>query len=248
MGSTIKAEFRKLFTMRWTYYILIFCVILLIFAGFYISGWRIDKADLMNPNTLSNDITGAVGTLSVFVSLLAVLLIANEYRYNTIMYTLTGSNSRTKVLFAKFFVITVFALVFTLIFGFLSPVLSILGIHAHHLKLVPQTLHYSTVIWRSLFYGWGYAMAGLIIAFLTRSQIGSIIILFIAPATIEGLLGLLLKNNVVYLPFSSLTTVIGQGMNFHNTITPFHAALVFSGYLVVSLGAVWYFFLHRDAN
>lgn len=248
MGSTIKAELRKLFTMRWTYYILIFCLILLIFFGFYISGWRISRADLMNPNTLYNDVTGAVSTLAVFVSLIAVLLIANEYRYNTIMYTLTASNSRTKVLFAKVLVITGFAIVFTLVAGFLSPVLSILGIHAHHLKLVPQTLHYSSVMWRSLFYGWGYAMAGVIIALLTRSQVGSIVILFIAPATVEGLLGLVLKNNVVYLPFSSLTTVIGQGMDFHNTITPFHGALVFSSYLVVSFAVTWYLFVHRDAN
>jgi ABC-type transport system involved in multi-copper enzyme maturation permease subunit len=248
MMANLRSEVRKLLTMRWTYYILAFTFVLLIFFGFYISGWHIDKGALHDPTTLATDVTSAISTLGVFVALIAVLLFANEYRYNTIMYTLTSSNSRTKVLASKIIVITGFALIFGLIFGVLSPVVSLLGIHIHHLKLVHQTLDYGNLLWRSLFYMWGYAMAGLIIAALTRNQVGSIIILFVAPATVEGLLGLALKSNVVYLPFSSLDTVIGQGMNYHNSITPAHAALVFTSYLVVSLGAAWYLFLHRDAN
>lgn len=248
MIPTLKAELRKLLTMRWTYYILAFCFVLIIFFGFYVSGWRIDKGALIDPTTLASDITSAISTLSVFIALIAILLFANEYRYNTIMHTLTATNSRTKVLLSKILIMTGFAIVLILIFGLLSPVLSVLGVHAHHLKLVPQTFQYGNLLWRCLFYGCGYTMAGLVIAALTRSQVGSIVILFIAPATVEGLLGLVLKNNVVYLPFSSLTTVIGQGMNYRNTITPFHAALVFSSYLIIGLGVSWYLFLHRDAN
>jgi ABC-type transport system involved in multi-copper enzyme maturation permease subunit len=248
MMAEIKSEFRKLFTVRSTYFIFGFCLILLVFFGFYVTGWRIDHKDLLNPGTLANGVSSAVTTVSVFAALVAVLLVTHEYRYNTIMYTLTASNNRSKVLLAKILVISSFALVFAAFFGVLSPIATVLGVHAHNLKLVPQTFHYSTLIWQCLFYGWGYSMAGLIIAALIRNQVGAIITLFIAPGVVEGLLSLLLKNNTVYLPFSSLSTVIGQGMNYHNTITPFHAALVFCVYLVVGYAVTWFLFLRRDAN
>jgi len=248
MISSLKAEFRKLWTVRSTYFILAFVLLIAIFFGFYVSGWKIDKAALHDPTTLAADITSAIAAVSVFASLVGVLLVTHEYRYNTIMYTLTSSNSRSKVLLAKFLVISGFAIVFALCLAVLSPVLSGLGIHAHHLTLVPQTLHYRNLLWRSLFYCWGYAMAGLIIATLIRSQVGAIVVLFIAPSTVEGLLGLLLKKNVVYLPFSALSTVIGQGSNFNSSITPVRGALIFTSYLVVSGVVAWLMFLRRDAN
>jgi ABC-type transport system involved in multi-copper enzyme maturation permease subunit len=248
MMAALKAEFRKLWTVRSTYFILAFVLFIAVFFGFYVSGWKIDQADLHNPATLALDVTSAISAVSVFASLIGVLLVTHEYRYNTIMYTLTAANSRSKVLLAKSLVVSGFAVVFALCLVVLSPVLSVLGAHAHHLTLVPQTLHYGDLLWRSLFFCWGYAMAGLIIASLIRSQVGAIVVLFIAPSTLEGLLGLLLKKNVVYLPFSSLSTVIGQGMNYNNSITPQRGALVFTGYLVVSGTVAWILFLRRDAN
>lgn len=248
MMATLKAELKKLLTVRSTYFVLAFSFVLVSFFSFYVVGWRINGHDLMDPSTLAGDITSAVHNLSIFVALIALLLFTHEYRYNTIMHTLTLSSSRSKVLLAKILVVSGFAIVFTLFFGAISPLITSLGIHAHHLKLAPQTFHWGSLLWRSVFFGWGYAMAGLLIAALIRSQVGAIVVLFIAPGTVESLLGLLLKGNVVYLPFSALSTVIGQGMDYHNSITPFHAALVFSGYLIVGWIVAWILFLRRDAN
>lgn len=250
MMTQIKAELRKLFTVRSTYIIVGLTLILVIFYGFYIAGWRIDQSDLMNPTTMAGNITGAVSTVSIFSALIALLLLSHEYRYNTMMYSLTSSNSRTKVLLAKIIVLTGFALVFTAAVGVMAPLMVTWGIHAHSLKLVTQSIPYKTLIWECLFYGWGYTMAGLLITALIRNQIGSIITLFIVPGTVEALLGLLLKNNVVYLPFSALDTVIGQGHHLASgsSITPGHAAMVFSAYLVVGWIIAWILFLKRDAT
>ncbi len=248
MINTLRAEFRKVFTVRSTYLIFGFCVLLVIFFGFFISGYRINKVDRLNPATLAGDVTGAVQTLSIFAAIIAALLVTHEYRYNTIMYTLTASNSRSRVMLSKILVMTGFAIVFTAFFAVVSPILSTFGAHTHHITLVHQTFNYSNLLWRCLFYGWGYTMAGLLLAFLIRNQIGTVVTLFIAPATIEGLLSLLLKNNSVYMPFTSLSVVIGQGMNYRNTITPFHAMLVFSSYLIVGWIIAWILFLRRDAN
>jgi ABC-2 type transport system permease protein len=247
MIPALKAEFRKVFTVRSTYIILLLVLALLIFFGFFISGWRIDTSDLHNSGTLTGDITGAVGTVSLFLGIIAILLMTHEYRYNTIMHTLTLSNSRSRVLVAKILVLSGIAIVFTFIVGALSPLLAVAGAHAHHLKLVPQTLHYSSLLWRCLFYGWGYTMTGLLVATLVRNQIGAILTLFIVPGTVEALAGLVLKKNVVYLPFSALDSVIGNG-RYPGTITDIHAAMVFMAYLVVGWIVAWTLFLRRDAN
>jgi ABC-2 type transport system permease protein len=248
MIAALKAEFRKLWTIRSTYLVLAFVLVIVVFFAFYVSGWKINNHDLHDSGTLALAVTSAISSVSIFASLVGVLLVTHEYRYNTIMYTLTASNSRSKVLLAKILVMSGFAVLFALIIGVLSPVLTVLGAHAHHLTLVPQTLHYGDLLWRSVFFCWGYAMAGLIIATIIRSQVGAIIVLFIAPGTVEGLLSLLLKKHVVYLPFSSLSTVIGQGATYNNSITPERGALIFTGYLILSGAAAWILFLRRDAN
>jgi ABC-2 type transport system permease protein len=175
MIASIKAEFRKLFTVRATYYILLFTLVLVIFFAFYINGWRIDHHhDLLNPFTLMGDASGAIATISIFASLIGVLLVTHEYRFNTIMHTLTLSNSRSRVFISKFIVVSIVAIVFAAFFGALSPLLSEFGAKAHHLTLVPQTIYYKTLAWHILFYCWGYAMAGLVLAFLIRNQVGAI--------------------------------------------------------------------------
>ena len=248
MVPTIKAEVRKLLTVRSTYVITALSLALVIFFSFYISGWRADALTLHNPGAAAAAVTGAVGAVSVFAALVAVLLCTHEYRYSTIMYTLTASNSRSKVLLAKLLVITAFSAVFTPIMGVCSPLMAYLGMSAHHLTLVPQTIHVWDVAWRALFYGWGYGMAGLLLAFLIHSQIGTIATLFIAPNTVEAILSLLLKKNTVYLPFTSLDQVLNLGTLGGGSLTPAHAAEVFLLYLAVGWAIAWFLFLRRDAN
>lgn len=249
MMTEIKAEFKKLFTIRSTYIIWALMLALVIFFGFYVGGWHTDKMDLLDPHRLFRIAQQSISFLSIFTALMAVLLVTHEFRYNTIFYSLTLSNSRHKVIAAKVIVITVIALVVTAIIGVASPWLANLGIHANHLKLVHQQFYYSALAWRGLVYGWGYAMAGLVIAFLIRNQIGAIVVLFIVPDTVEGLLSILLKNNTDYLPFSALHTMLGAGMNVSNSsLSPIGAMYVFLGYLAFSGAIAWYLFIKRDAN
>jgi ABC-type transport system involved in multi-copper enzyme maturation permease subunit len=248
MISTLKAEFRKLLTVRSTYIITIFIVAFVAFIAFYVEGWRLAPKDLQMPNQLSSDVFGAL-TLSVFGAVVAILLMTHEYRYNTIMYTLTGSNSRSKVLLSKIIVISVYALFLTALIGVLSPVMTSLGVHAHGHTLAPQTLHYGDLIWRSLFYGWSYGMIGLLLAALIRVQVGAIVALFVIPTAIEGLLSRLFTHDAVYFPFAALAQVIGnEGFGGGTPLSPGRAALVLCVYLAVGWIVAWILFLRRDAN
>ena len=246
MIAALKAEFRKLFTVRSTYIAIGLAVAFVIFYAFYIVGWRLTPAELKDPNQLTSDVTGALTSLPmIFGAVIAILLMSHEYRYNTIMYTLTAANSRTKVLLAKFLAITGFALVFALFIGVLSPTMAYLGVHAHGHAFAPQVIHYGDLLWRGLFYGWAYITTGLLLAVLIRNQLGAMISIFIIP-TIEQLIGLVLKANAVYLPFSSLGAVMMKPEK--GSLSFSHAAMVFSLYLVVGWIVAWILFLRRDAN
>lgn len=249
MIPALRSEFRKMFSTRATYVIIGIVFLLLAFFALYISGWKSNASQLHNPLSLAGDVTGAVQSVSVFWALIAILLVTQEYRYNLIAYTLTATNDRNKVLAAKFILCSLMGIVFTLIIGIASPLLSVLGAHLHGLHFGRQSIDHGKLLWECLFYGWGYTMAGLLFGALIRNQIGSIIAIFIAPDTVEGLLSLLLKNNTVYLPFTALSMVIGQPMqtSLTNVISSGRAAFVFIGYLVVGWIVAWYLFVRRDA-
>jgi ABC-2 type transport system permease protein len=249
MIPALRAEFRKMFTTRSTYVIIGFILVLMIFFGLFISGWKSDASQLRDPASLTGDITGAVQTVSVFWALLAILLMTQEYRYNLIAYTLTASNNRNKVLAAKFILCSIVGIAFTLLTAVLSPLLSVWGANLHGLHFAPQIIHHGKLFWECLFYGWGYTMAGLLFGALIRNQIGAIITLFIAPDTVEAILSLLLKHNTIYLPFTALSYVLGQPVHVYQGVTMSapKAALVFSAYLVVGWVTAWILFLRRDA-
>jgi len=221
---------------------------LMVFFGFYVGGWHLDKVDLLNPHQLLRTAQQSINFLAIFPALIALLLITHEYRHNLISYSLTLSNSRSKVLASKIIVVTVISLITTSIILIASPLLARWGIHANNLRLAHQSFYFWDITWKGLVYGWGYAMIGLLLGVLIRNQIGAIVVLFIVPDTVEGLLSIWLKNNTDYLPFSSLHTMLGVGLNASGaTITPVHALYVFLCYLVGGWAIAWYLFLRRDA-
>ncbi len=249
MIALLKAEFRKLFTVRSTYILSLLMLALTIFFAFYVEGIKANGFDASNPNLLSRDIFLLISNISIFSAIIAVLTLTHEYRYNTIMYTLTASNSRVKTLVAKFLTITVFGVVITAVIVAVGLVAVKLGLHLgqfKHVTLVPQMLHYGDFVWRTLFYGWSTAIVGLLLAMLLRNQVATIAALFLIP-TAEQLLSLLLKAHSVYLPFAAQGAILSAPEGRLGTITPGHAALVFGGYLVVGWIVALVLFVRRDA-
>lgn len=244
MIPAIKAEFRKLLTVRSTLFIfLIGLALVALFAGF-IEGFRGTPLELMNPQKLMSEVTGASSVVGILAAITALLLWTHEYRHLTIVYTLTSSNSRNKVLLAKVIVVTVYSLLFTAVLTGISPLLTLLGVHLHGHSLAPQTFYYWDIAWRTLFYGWAYGVLGLMLAGLIRNQIGAIVVLFIVPSMVEGILTLLLKSNAIYLPFTALGSVVNQNPDLSYA----KAAGIFMIYLVVGWIVTWVLFLRRDAN
>jgi ABC-type transport system involved in multi-copper enzyme maturation permease subunit len=246
MIATLRAEFRKLFTLRSTYVFIGLAVAFTLFYAGFIEGYQLKGYGLLNKHLFEEDVVGALSSLPmIFGAIICILLMTHEYRYNTIMHTLTASNSRLKVLVAKFIAVSVFALLFTALIGLLSPLASYIGVMLHGNTLVAQQVPVGSLLWRGLLNGWGFLVLSLGLAVLIRNQIGAIISIFVIP-TFENVLGLLIKDNIVYLPFTSLNGILSASPR--HDISYAHSAVIFGCWLVGVWLVATILFQKRDAN
>jgi ABC-type transport system involved in multi-copper enzyme maturation permease subunit len=184
------------------------------------------------------------GLLMAFVGL---LLVGHEYRYSTIMYALTNSNRRLKVLAAKFLAVSTFTVAASVVIAFFSPLCTIVGAHLHGHQLGPQHFDYWSVIWRCAFVGWGYAMYAFILIFIMRNQVGGIVTFLMIPLIGESIISHIFTKSAQYMPFGMLQAVAAP-QDLGNHTTSGHAVTVALVYTVVGLLVGALLFLKRDAN
>lgn len=247
MIPAIKAEFRKLFSVRSTYLIIIASLLITILFAGIINGLKVDAATLSSPHFLADQSINAVVFLGFIFAFAGLLLSSHEYRYMTIAYTLTTVNRRYKVMTAKFIVITVFAVLMSLVITFFSPLCTIVGASLADKQIGSQIFDIWSIIWRCIVCGWGYSMYAFIILMIIRNQIGAIILFLLTPLIGENILGLLLKQNISYLPFTALQAVAAP-TSLGNHTTSAHQTVIVSIYIVIGLLVSTVLFIRRDAN
>lgn len=247
MVATLKAEFRKILTIRSTYIVSIASTLLLSAVSFWFVGYKADPQSALNANVISMELLSNVGLLAMFAAIISILSITHEYRYNTIMYTLTASNSRTKVLFSKFIATTAFSIVYVAVALAIAALAVLLGMQLGDHSLVKQYINWGDVLWRLGFFTVAFSATGLMLGFLFRNVVGAITTILLMPSTIEQLLSLVFKDNAVYLPFSALYGVITPATSA-NALSHTKAAWVFAIYFVVGWIVAWVLFVRRDAN
>lgn len=243
MISLLHAELRKLLTIRSTYVVSMIGLLLIGFLSFYMQGYRWIGPDSERFGGLMFHIAELLPT---FAAIVAILVMAHEYRHNLIVYTLTIANSRTKVLISKILVILGYTVVFGLVAAAFGAAMCWLGVQLSNDPrnvLGPQTFAWGDIAWRYLYYFGAYALLGLLLTVLFRHVVGAIAFLFIVPGTVEALAGFVLKENAKYLPFSALRDVLSP-----TALSSSQGALLFAAYLLVAWIAAWLLFLRRDAS
>lgn len=250
MIATIRSEFRKLFTIRSTYIISILSLLPIGLFSFWLEGYKGvtgSAASTLAPTALQEVASNGSGLAVLFSAIIAILFMAHEYRYNTIMYTLTANAHRTRVLFAK--VITI--VIFCVLYGFMAFAAAIglylAGLSLRDASLPPQEFDVLVQLAKTAFYYTGYALIGLLIASITRGVVMAVAAILVFPTVLEPLLGLLLKDNAKYLPFTSIDSAIGASMS-PSTLSSDKAIMVTCVYLAIGLLVTWVLFVKRDAN
>lgn len=246
----MKSEFRKLFTVRSTYILIILSAFFVILFAGYFEGYKGNTgspAAKLEITALHEIVVNSAGLGVIFASIIAALFMAHEYRYNTIMYTLTANAHRTRVLLAKVITATLFGIAYGLLIFGLALGSYQLGLTLRDATLPAQNFELLNELGKVVFYYAAYALAGLLIATVARSVLVAIASLLIIPTTIEPLIGLLLKDNAKYLPFASLDSVINISA-LQNALSSGTAMVVASLYLAAGLVITWALFMRRDAN
>lgn len=251
MFANLKAEFRRLFSVRSTYILMLVGVLIMCFFSFWIEGYKGisgSPASELRPTAIQEIINNAVGLGITFATIVVILFMAHEYRYNTIMYTLTATASRTRALLSK----AIVAVIFCVGFGLLATAIAIgaylLGVSLRDGANLPsQDLDLLYNLGKLVFYCAAYALVGLLIVTATRNLVGSIAFYMIYPTTAEPLLGLLLKDNAKYLPITALDSTMGVSAS-SATLEPGKAMVVSGLYIAVAGLVTWILYVKRDAN
>lgn len=242
MMQTLRAEFCKLLTIRSTYVVSILVLLLIGFISFW--GVGVKGGPVFSPTTLTETILNATMITGTIAGILAILHICHEYRYNTITYSLTISNSRLKVLAAKFAVVSALAIVLTFLTAVIALSMPGLGAAVAGHSLGPQMVDGWNIAWRVFTFVLGSALLGLILGFLVRSVVAATVIFLMLPA-VESLLHALLKISNNYLPAASQMQILQTPGP--EAFSPLASLGVFAGYLAISAVVATVLFVRRDA-
>lgn len=252
MKSALKAEAAKLLTVRSTYIWTILVWLVLGGISFYV-GFHDTSAELQVPSLMQNAVFGGLRFAGLIAAIISILLLAHEYRYNTINFSFTLNRSRSSILGAKFIALTIYAIILSLasvgiIIGCLHA-----GASAHGRVIGPQIYdvlsgngYLPGLLLQSVFYVWGMALAGLIVTVLIRNLVGAIAFIFIFPS-LENLVVLISKTLVNYLPFTDLSSILKLTPQ-ESGFGPGKSMIIYLIYLAVFTIIAWWLFLKRDAN
>jgi ABC-2 type transport system permease protein len=243
MIAALYGEFRKFTSVRSTYYV---SIIALLLSGFFAFWGTFKGGPLYSPTTIQTQAADFVTVVAVFVGILSILLICHEYRYNTISYTLTSSNSRLRILFAKLIMTGGYALIMTLLTLILTMGMVTVGAQVAGHELGTQTIDLFSLSWKSIVYMIGSAWFGLTLGFLSRSLVFAIVAFFLVP-TVESIFHGLLKVSNNYMPISAQSQIMSPVAS-PDTFSPLASAGVFGAYLAVALIVAAILFVRRDAN
>ncbi len=250
MTTTLKSEYLKLLTVRSTYITMLLAFLLIALFSFYFEGFRGvtgSPASTLQTTAIREIIVNSAGLVAAFITIVTILLMAHEYRYNTINYSLTLVASRTKFLLSKSIVAVTFGVVFGFLGVFFALVCYFVGLSLRDATLPAQQINYLEFVGKGALYFAVYALIGLILATIIRSLVGAIVFFFIVPVTVEPLLGAVLKNNTGYLPFTMFDSIIRTGV-IKSELTASKIAIFAVIYIIIGWIIAWLLFMRRDAN
>jgi hypothetical protein len=245
------AELRKLRTV-WTTWILTFVgwVFVAFSAGFYTLESEISGAFTGTVDQVAAAID-QVGGNSVFVLVVALMLVTTEFRHGTIGRTLQLTPSRTRVLAAKGLAGAGYAVAF-----FASSLVVVALFVALRMAFADVSLEFGGAVWTAVWQGAAglalTAIFGVAIGALIRSQVVAITLSLVWVFILEQLVNGFWPGVGRWLPFQALNAmflsdeVMGTMPETMQPLDPAVALPVFVGYVLVAATAAGILMRVRD--
>jgi hypothetical protein len=194
---------------------------------------------LLEPSYITT-LLGQAGTAATFVLVLGIIAMTGEYRHMTITSTFLSTPRRGQVLAAKMALYAILgALVAVVTVAIVTAVTIVTLIPLEH---APLTASAVGVVFRGALLGFVlYAVLGVSLGALIRSQIAAIIIALIWVLLVESLVGLAFPAVTKWLPGGALNAVMDVTVRADptgalapaDTLPAWGAALVLLGYSVI---------------
>ena len=240
MLNAIKSEFTKILTLRATYIVSAVLVGLAALVGFLLASISSDGA--ASPEVLNSAVQTTFTLIIAIFSIVASMVILNEYRHNTIAYTITSSRSRYEVFIAKVIAAVSYGMVVSFVVSAVAVLAATIGLAASGNSLSDQQFDIGGLLLHQGLHVFAYILVGLFLGFILRNIIILIVIVFVMPI-LETASVLLLKDGVQYLPFASFTMLSRIG---DHIAEPANVLLAFL--YLIGLGALAFvLFIKRDA-
>lgn len=197
-----------------------------------------------------HNITFLAGYFKIFLGILMLALITNEFNYKTIRQNVINGISRSDVVFSKFLlaiIISVFAMILIFITGlflglFNSPELNLSTIFKEFSFIPAYFLEILTYLSLAIFFGFIVKRQGLaIILLLLYSFIAEPILAYKLPKIVANHLPLQTMGNLIQVPNSALMKLAGIEFQNYVGLDDVITCLLYIG-LFVSLA---YYFLKK---
>ncbi|MEA3504284.1 MAG: ABC transporter permease subunit [Bacteroidota bacterium] len=260
MIKLLNIEFKKLLYYKTFWILSILLLFLLSLVTFGLQGFLgtiIDDSNTHSPIPIPkfsiyqfpdiwHNITFIAGYFRIFLGVILIILITNEFNFKTIRFNIINGLSRTEFFFSKFFLLLFLSLATTLvllisgfILGYNNTINTSFSVVSSELYFVAafffEIICYLTfVMFVSLF----MKRSGLAIGFiLLYSYILEPIINYKLPESLQGLLPLTSFGNIIQLPNTQLMRVFGYEFSESIATTDLLISLV---WVTIFAVASWY--------
>ena len=249
--AVVSYERRRIRTVRSTWVILLITLLLTAAVGaLIISVGKLDPetGDILGNLTtleLLNGVFASGSQLLILVPLatLAAMAFGGEYRFGLIRTTLTAFPRRSGVFLAKFWVVSVYLVVFLLLC--VALVLAAGQFVPSRVDAAIDPLPMLGFVGRFLAFGLMFCMFAFALAVITRMQALAIIIPVLWALIVEGVLSGILASKFEWLP---KVLPITAGSNFVAAGEEWQqGGLVMLAWVVVFMLIAWLLLLRRDA-
>jgi ABC-type transport system involved in multi-copper enzyme maturation permease subunit len=261
--DALRFEWVRIRTLRSTYWLIGLGVLLSAAVALIIAIATRNDDDAMSAVVVGNVLTGggsfAIPFVPIFMTIIGIFATGHEYRHGTIQPTLMAIPQRSRLLIAKILVVAATAVVAVLLSLAVNLVIGLifweemptLGDDPLN-QALPGYVVYTVLS----------ALLGLALALLFRSLPAAIVVAFVVPLVVEGLItGLTnvpaldwLIPVVKFLPFTAgglllamETPDFGPLTDEYDLFSRWAAGGIFAAFLAIILGAAWWLFQKRDA-
>ena len=217
MIDLIRAEWIKVRSVR-SYLWLVICALVLSYGLAALVTATVPLDGEVRANVIDRIDLALVGSqLSwMLLGVIGVLIVGQEYRFNTIRVTFAASPVRYKVIAAKAVIVTAVGVVLGAISVAGSALIGGAILSSRGVPIDWTLSHANRIIPGSILVGVLYALFGLAITCIVRQPIGGILLITVYPLIIESIIGGLLSKVSKWLPFRAVSQIASNARDGHH--------------------------------